>query len=298
MSHKRQSFAGFAVVALAMAIHAQTVEPAPQKLNLAATNTLPSLPAPPVRQSPVDFFRRLLMMSGVERHQALADRPPEVRARIMAKLREYEALGPDECELRLRATELRWYLMPLLKLPPDSREASLEMVPADLRELAKSRLTQWDLLPPDLQQEFLANDKTRSYFALAASPAATNAPEQKIAGQFQQFLDFTPAEQDKLLRTLSETERAKMEATLKTFHELPPEQRFQCQRNFAKFAGMSGPDRAEFLKNAESWAQMSPEERQTWRDLVAHVPLWPPLPSIIPPMPPHIVPKKSSMATN
>lgn len=298
MSHKRQSLICLASIVVAVAVQAQTVEPLRPKLPPPPTNRLSMLPLLPVRQSPVDFFRKLLMMSGVERHQALADRPPEVRARIMAKLHEYEALGPDECELRLRATELRWYLMPLLRLPPDGREASLEMVPPDLRDLAKSRLSQWDLLPPELQQEFLANDKTLHYFTLASSPVSTNGPEQKIAGQFQQFLDFTPAEQDKLLRTLSEAERAKMETTLKTFHELPVQQRLQCQRNFAKFATMSGPDRAEFLRNAESWAKMSPEERQTWRDLVAHVPLWPPLPSIIPPMPPHIVPKKASMATN
>ena len=38
------------------------------------------------------------------------------------------------------------------------------------------------------------------------------------------------------------------------------------------------PEQAEFLKNAERWSQMSPAERQAWRDLVANVPQWPPLP--------------------
>jgi len=34
-------------------------------------------------------------MSPVERNQSLTNRPPEVRARILAKVREYLALGPD-----------------------------------------------------------------------------------------------------------------------------------------------------------------------------------------------------------
>jgi hypothetical protein len=50
---------------------------------------------------------------------------------------------------------------------------------------------------------------------------------------------------------------------------------------------MSRADRAEFLKNAERWAKMTPAERKAWRDLVAHVPQWPALPpGIIPPLSP------------
>jgi hypothetical protein len=46
---------------------------------------------------------------------------------------------------------------------------------------------------------------------------------------------------------------------------------------------------------------MSPEERQSWRDLVASVPMWPPLPPpSMPPMPPPPVPRspKPNVATN
>jgi len=54
-------------------------------------------------------------MSPAERNHSLTNRTPEARARILAKVREYQVLGPDERELRLRATELRWYLTPLLR---------------------------------------------------------------------------------------------------------------------------------------------------------------------------------------
>jgi hypothetical protein len=300
MSRACQSFFFLAVAALFFTAHAQNpslpVKPAP-RLNLSAPP-----PMPPMGPSPVEFFRQLLAMSPVERNQSLTNRSPEIRARILAKVREYQALGPDERELRLRATELRSYLMPLLRSPSAEHAALLAQVPADLRELARTRLAQWDLLPPPLQQEFLANDKTLHYFAHleTPNPPVPNPEQQKIAGQFNQFFELTPAERQQTLGLLSEAERAQMEKTLQSFEQLPPPQRRECVRNYAKFAGMSGAERAEFLKSAENWSKMSPTERQTWRDLVAHVPMLPPAPPPIQPPVPHAAPKtsRSNMATN
>jgi len=299
MSRVRQTFFCLAAAMVVFPASAQTPAPARVKIFSAPINPPPPLPT---AQSPVNYFRQLLAMSPAELNQALASRSPEIRARILAKVREYQALGPDERELRLRATELRWYLMPMLRSPPAERAARLAQVPPDLRALAQTRLTQWDLLPPPLQQEFLANDQALHYFAHVETK---NAPvpsleQQNIAGQFNQFLELTPAEKQQTLGTLSAAERAQMEKTLQSFEKLPAQQRQLCVRNYAKFAGMSGTERAEFLKNAQSWSKMSPRERQTWRDLVAHVPLWPPMPPLVMPPLPHAAPKipRANMATN
>jgi hypothetical protein len=222
-------------------------------------------------------------MSPVERNKLLADRSPESRARIMDKVREYLALDPNERELRLGATELRWYLTPLLQMPSTNRAARLAQVPTNLLSLVKARLRQWDLLPPGLQREFLASDKALNLVVAhveTSNPPSPDPRQQKIAEQFKQFLDLTPVEKQKLLGTLSEAERAQMEKTLTTFDGLPVQQRALCVQNYAKFAGMSDGERAEFLKNAESWSKMSPQERQAWRDLVSRIPLWPPMPQV------------------
>jgi hypothetical protein len=274
---------------------------------------------PPLPQSPVKFFRQLLAMTPRERADYLTNRPPEVRERILAKVREYLALNPDERELRLNATELRWYLLPLLRESPASRDARLAQVPDNLRTLVASRLEQWDALPAQFRQEFLDNERTLYYFsrvdatnaaAAGRSPGTNNTelarwnalPEderRKITAQFNRFFELTPDEKQKTLNTLSDNERAQMERTLQSFDKLPPAQRAQCIRAFTKFAGMSPAERAEFLKNAERWSQLPPKERQAWRDLVSQVPLWPPLPppSIMPPKPP--VPRvRPLVATN
>jgi hypothetical protein len=299
MSRACQWIFCLAAVMAALTAPAQTNVLSPVAMLSARTNVI--LPLPPVRQSPVDFFRQLLMMSPADRLQTLADRTPDSRARILKKVHEYLNLDADERELRLRATELRWYLVPLMRTAPVDRSTQLTHVPSELLPLVQSRLAQWDLTPPDLQREFLTNDPALHYFAQpGAIAAATNAPPDTIAEQFNRFFDFQPAEQQQLLRSLSGAERGQMEKTLKAFGQLPPQQRVQCIRNYARFVGMGAAERAEFLKNAGNWSRLSPQERQSWRDLVAQVPVWPPAPSPPLPRPPHLTPKspKSSVATN
>ncbi|HEX4350556.1 MAG TPA: DUF3106 domain-containing protein [Verrucomicrobiae bacterium] len=284
MSRVRQLIFCLAAVVAAVAAQAQPAGPVPTRPSITLTNLIPPPP-----QSPVVFFRQLLQMSPAERNKSLADRLPQARAHITAKVREYLALNPDERELRLRATELRWYLMPLLQMSPTNRTVRLAQVPPELQRLVQVRLSEWDVLPPRLQQEFLANDKTLNYVAHVETPnpPSPDPQQQKIADQVNQFFDLTPGEKRKLLGTLSDSERTQMEKTLTTFDGLPAQQRALCIRNYAKFAGMSDGERAEFLKNAESWSKLSPQERQAWRDLVARIPMWPPMPQV----PSHTVPQ-------
>ena len=276
--------------------------------------------AVPQARSPVDLFRQLLAMTAGERENFLTNRPPETRARIIAKLGEYEALNADDRELRLRATELRWYLEPLLREPPTNRAARLAQVPDDLRKLVQNRLDEWMILPPPLQQEFLDNERTLSYFTqldprktAPASPEPVGQPalseddqahwnalseiqRRQVTAQFNHFFELTPDEKQKTLNTLSDAERRQMEKTLQSFDKMPPDQRDECVNAFAKFSSMDARQRAEFLVNAARWSEMSPAERQAWRDLVVNVPQWPPLPpGFLPPAPAETAP---AVATN
>jgi hypothetical protein len=258
-------------------------------------------PLPPLR-SPVDTFRELLGMTAEQRKSALAARPAEIRQRLLAKLREYQALQPEERELRLRATELRWWLLPLMRQPATNRLGQLNFIPADLRKLVDDRLAQWDLLPPDLQKEILEKDEAARLEALTIvqreNSLARLQPEQRAAleagltrwralpepqrratcEQFDGYFNLTPREQQKVLGTLSESQRQQMEQTLGAFEKLPREKRIACVRGFEKFANLSLAERKQFLENANHWQQMSLAEREAWRNLVNSVPDWPPLP--------------------
>jgi hypothetical protein len=67
---------------------------------------------------------------------------------------------------------------------------------------------------------------------------------------------------------------------LRRFEQLPAAERVQCVQAFARFASLSLEERRQFLKNAERWQMMSPDDRQNWRELVQT------LGTVSPPVPP------------
>jgi hypothetical protein len=271
-------------------------------------NLLPPLPKPPV-----EFFRELLAKSVSERRHLLANRPPKSQELILAKLREYELLSPDECELRLSATELRWYLLPVMATAPANRTAHLEKVPSKFRGMIEERLVVWDALSAAEQKELLESQATLGYLAdsvVGASPSSTtNAPSaqqrkldsdvehwrqlpeeqrHRIVEHFNEIFLIKPQEKDKILRSISEPERKEIERTLKAFEGLQPEQRARCTISLVKFAGLTPEERQQFFKNAERWRQMTPSQRKAWRDVVQRMKNQPPLPPGVgtPPLPP------------
>jgi len=125
-----------------------------------AAGTPPSLPqiSAPLPVSPVATFRKLLTMTLEEQEKALASRTPQQRKIIAAKLFEYEAMPPEARILRLRCTELHWYLVKLMRMAPEERAAALEQVPPLERPQIKERLQLWDQLPAELQKKFLDNE--------------------------------------------------------------------------------------------------------------------------------------------
>ena len=293
-------------------------------LALRAQTVTDPLPLPAIK-SPVDTFRELLAMTPDQRRQALADRPAETQELLLTKLRGYEALTPEGRDLRLRATELRWWLLPLMHLPATNRVSRLNAVPGNLRKLVKERLSVWDLLPPPLQQQLLEKEETAQLGALTVAQRQQNfdslTPERRAeleAGlahwralteqqrratceQFDSYFNLKADEQNKVLSTFSEAERQQMEQTLRSFEELPVEKRRACVRSFEKFANLSLAERQQFLKNAARWQQMSLAEREAWRHLVNTATDWPPLPpgfGETPPPLPGLPRTRSTLTTN
>ena len=315
-------------------VQAATNLPAGPRSNSAATVPPASDPETPLDMPPIplgarssiSFFRELLVMNEAERALTLGTYTPEQQARILAKVREYESLEPNERELRLRVTELCWYLRPLLTRPAADRAEQLANIPEPNRSLLKKRLSEWDKLPAEAKRELLGLEATLPYIAEIGggsklqrqqilnrmSPARrsklekglqkwdsmSEAQRQRTLGRFNQFFKLTGAEKERALMTLSEPERQQIEKTLQTFGNLSEEQRAWCLRSFEKFASLSPEERQEFLETAERWKLMPPGEREAWRQLVNYVP--PPLPPrpLPPPPPLPTLPDTQVLATN
>ena len=274
--------------------------------NTNAQFTPPPVPPVPTMKSPVESFRTLLVMPTADRTEHLATRSAEVQKKLVEKIREYQALTPDERELRLKATELRWYLKPLMSVPATNRDAQVKLIPENLREMVAARIELWDKLPPAIQRTILTNQHGATYITLGPPmPPGIPSPADKIRvslqQRFNQLFELTPSEKEKILATLSDAERRQMEKTLESFGKLTLSQRRLCITSFTKFAGMSPTERQEFLKNAQRWSEMSPAERQSWRELVSTAPKMPPLPFITikhPPLPVNSRKTPAAVTTN
>jgi hypothetical protein len=265
----------------------------------------PEIPVPPVIKSPIAFFRELLDMTPSDRLAALSNRLPETRKQILAKVREYRSLSLNERELRLRATELEWYLVPLMKLPATNRAARLVSVPEEYRKMIQIRLDQWDILPDTAKSDLLARrESIRVYLQKMAGetvqtntgvPAVEDMPDpqrQQLISQYKQIFDLSHREKQAVLRNLSPAEQRQITNSLAKFASLTPAQQTQCVRSFAEFSKMTHAERQQFLKNAERWIMMTPDQRQAWRDVVEKMSLTPPsFPG--PPRPPGAVPTSS-----
>jgi hypothetical protein len=278
-----------------------------------------------IRQSPVETFRRLLAMGSEERSQSLAMYPPPHQERIIAKLQEYQMLPEPLRELRLQATELRWYLLPLLSSTVTNRTEELKRVPEPYQRLIAARLAEWDLWPPTLKEEVLEYESTMQYFVgrnaepqpqmgvpslpeserselerkLERWKALPEGQRQQMYGAFRHYFELSDEERQRTLDALSETERHETEKALDPIEKWPKPQQDKYMAAFQQFANMSARERQQFAKNAERWQKMSETERQAWRDLVKQLADAPPLPpGFVPPNKQPAGAGASSMQTN
>jgi len=263
----------------------------------------PSEPA--AVKSPVAAFRELLNMEPAQRTKALADRSEETRKRILAKIREYQSLKADDRELRLKVTELGYYLRPLMLTPATNRAAQIALVPQGYRELVQARLAKWDSLGPAAQRKLFQNEAAIRALTEVTNGVSTNLTrirrvmlqhtisnwnqlpdkdQKELRENFDYFFQLNPAERQRAIQILSREERAQIADTLRKFGRMSPEQRAQCIQSFEKLAAMSPTEQQQFFRNAERWEMMTPKEREDWRKLVDTAPMntYPPLPPVRP----------------
>ncbi len=259
-------------------------------------------------RNPVAAFRNLLLMQPDARTRELAAKPDHLREVLSTRLREYDALSPAEREARLRATELRYHLKPLLMLAPEERTAKIATIPESFRSLVTERLAAWDKLPAEIQREILANESllqamTRPAVA-GAFPPLPPGLEPKVpdnvthwqgldARQREQLLDnFTHyfrldgRSKSQVVAALPEPRRAEATRTLNQFEQLTAGERAICLAALKKLGQMTPEEKARFYANAEQWQKLPESERAVWRKVVVDFPPLPPGAGSQPPLPP------------
>jgi hypothetical protein len=303
---KPSALAGIAFLTIAAFVSAAETPSVPSpSAHVAGARPAPPLPPMPPLWS-VGGFRELLQRSPQERATLMANLPPAQREFLQRKLNEYDALPAAERELRLRTSELRHLLVPLLRLSSEQRAGLLERVPEETRALLGARLAQWDALAAEVRQEFFDNHMVLDYFArveglpadwrardLATMPESARqkldagltrwnslgAPEQqRIAQQSAQFFELNEAEKQLVLAKLPVSDRETLRVTVTAIEQLPAGERDRCLEALRQFTAMSPEQRQRFMGAVARWQAMSPEEQNRWREISRKLPPLPPLP--------------------
>lgn len=289
-----------------------------------ASSSSAAPPFPPVWESPIDYFRKLLAADAATRDAMLAAKSEQQRLVLIRSLREYESLDPETAETRLRALDLRACLTPLLRMPLSNRWDRLSLVPERLRSTVAARLEIWDGLSPEIRQLVLENvsvmrlivssDHALPPSGPTVSPAVALPSKQlendisrwqqlpvetrdRVYQQFRRIFDASPPDRHALFGPLNQAELDQIQAAIDKFHRLPKVERDRCLDGFLKFAELPSGERREFLINAAFWERMSPADRQLWRDLVNRFPPYPPGFDRPPLPPPPSVRRRSSFVT-
>ena len=259
-------------------------------------------------RNPVAAFRILLAMRTDARTTELAAKPARVREVLSTRLREYDKLPPAEREARLRATELRYYLNPLLTTLPATRATQLATVPESLRPLVEERLAAWDKLPAEIQREVLTNERLLQAMTRPAVPNAfpplppglePKAPDnvsqwqtldakqrEQLLDNFTHYFRLDERAKTRVVAALPELKRAEATRTLDQFEQLPVGERAACLTALKKLGQMTQAEQARFYANAEQWQKMPESERAAWRKVVIEFPPLPPGAGPQPPLPP------------
>jgi len=190
----------------------------------AATNA-PAVPS--LAPSPVKVFREALVMSAAELEDFFAIRPPGIREPLEAKIREYLAMPAEERELRLQATELRHYLLQVMPRPATHWPTLLAQIPEPMRGLVKSRLDLWQLFPEPMRGELLENEQALRYFT--------------------QFAGLDDLQRRQQLEALPAAERARIEADIARWRNLPETARQRLTAQVTQFFDLNADERQRAL---------------------------------------------------
>ncbi|MFO1476715.1 MAG: DUF3106 domain-containing protein [Verrucomicrobiota bacterium] len=189
-----------------------------------------------------------------------------------------------------------------MPLPRTQREEQLKQIPEPSRQMVAARLDEWDIWPPALKDEVLDYESTMHYFVgkdykVQLQPAADDLPDwqrselnrklrrwealplaqrQQLYDRFQHYFELNDPEKQRIMDSLTEPERQEITEALGPMEKWPKSQQDRYLSAFRQFAEMSTVERQQFMRNLARWEQMSPEERQAWRDLVQQLDILPP----------------------
>ena len=261
------------------------------------------------KPSPVEKFRHLLNVNPSELESELDTFPKETRSRINAKISEYRELSVEQRHQKLMATELRWYLPPLLNIDQETRDLHLKKLDPGLANVILQRLKTWDSLPDELKSSSLKSGLIIGHLSKAplqnpplpntartevvTSVTAHSAPKLPSTSEDGKSVDKAiPVSQERLqrLQAYFEMSQEAKNATLKDasvmndpifisrlnwLENMPEVLRERVLSHLIRFQDLSNKEKKAFGQSIKTWNRLPKSEKQALRNLVKRTPPFP-----------------------
>jgi hypothetical protein len=254
--------------------------------------------------SPVEKFRLLLEASSSELNSELDAYPEETRSRISVKIEEYRKLSVEKRRQKLTATELRWYLPPLLNADQVTRDFHLRKLEPGLAEVIHQRLMTWDSLPEDLKSSSSKSNLIIGHLSKAPSinpplptPSApgtvTTAPSlptdpgnsvsedladpvsQERLQRLKAYFEMNQEAKNATLKDASLMSDSIFMSRLKWLETMPEQLRERVLSHLIRFQELSVEEKKAFGKSIKTWNRLPQPEKQALRNLVKKTPPFP-----------------------
>lgn len=232
--------------------------------------------------SPISKFRTLLEWTPEERTQFVKKQPANVRQILERKILEYESLSDSQREFRLIATELHFYLEPLLIDNRDIDISTVQDIPDHLRKYIDQSVAFWNRIKPAHRDLLLAKKEAVSYLISISSRLydleklmPKPAPEWD---NLYHFLQLPHKKQLSFMRASGIQPSPEMSNLLKAFQGLEVEEKRNCAHAFVCYLSFPDQLKTRFVDGLAQWSEKKPSERSIWREIAGKYPKIRPVP--------------------
>lgn len=232
--------------------------------------------------SPISKFRTILNWSPEERSQFVKKQPANVQRILERKIMEYEALSESQREFRLIATELHFYLDPLLVGNRNIDPSAVQEVPPHLRKYIDQSVGFWNRIKPAHRDLLLAKKEAVSYLiSISSRLYDLEKLMPKPAPEWDNLYNFLQLPHNKQLSFMKAYQikpSIEMEKLLVAFQGLEDEEKRNCAHAFVCYLSFPNNLKTQFVDGLAEWSQKKPSERSIWREIASKYPRIRPVP--------------------
>lgn len=233
------------------------------------------------KKSPVAQFRDLLSYSEDQQRAFVIKQAPEIQSILSSKLDEYRNLPSAQREFKLVATELHFYLDPVLKSHENIDRTLFSQAPSHVQHYLNMAVEFWNGLSIPHRDLLLSKKAAVSYLISLSYKSGESQSYDPSKSEWDGLYSFLlmPSDQQKaFLDSVDVNPSGTINKILTAFENLDEEERKRCAHAFVCYLSFPPQLKKQLNDGLHSWAEKPPIERSLWREIAEKYPKITPIP--------------------